>query len=124
LKHFSPATSRHVIISKQLKSGNEPSCYHFIDQQVSNLEKNMFHYRIVILLALAAAIFVAAPNSQEQPPDSQAVIRRYRRSADPTTLSSAALMLLKKRKFYEQQKTRGQCYKTFYVRKLQLFTIS
>jgi hypothetical protein len=92
-------------------------------------QKNIFHYRITILLALAAAILVAAPpNNPEQPPDSRAADLpkwHYRRSVtDPTTLSSEALDLLIKRQFYEQQKTRDQCYKTFYVCKLKLFTIA
>jgi hypothetical protein len=117
-----------------------------------NSKKNIFHSRITILLALGAAILVAAPpNNPQQPPNkpphspalpSAFAIRfsemakpphspmanakwRYRRSvANPTTLSSEALELLTKRQFYEQQKTRNQCYKTFYVCKLKYFTIA
>ncbi len=93
-------------------------------------QKNIFHSRITILLALGVlalgALVAAPPNNSHLPmADSQAAIRRYRRSvADPTTLSSEALELLTKRQFYEQQKTRDQCYKTFYVHKLKLFTIA
>jgi hypothetical protein len=100
-----------------------------------NSKKNIFHSRITILLALGAAILVAAPpNNPKQPPNSRAAASpfaianakwRYRRSAaDPTTLSSEALELLTKKQFYEQQKTRDQCYKTFYVCKLKYFTIA
>ncbi len=111
-------------------------------------QKNIFHSRITILLALGAltlgALVAAPPNSQKQPPDSQAANLplclfanlpmanananakwRYRRSvADPTTLSSEALELLIKKQFYEQQRTRDQCYKTFYFCKLKYFTIA
>ncbi len=96
-------------------------------------QKNIFHSRITILLVLATAILVAAPPNNPQQPSAQQPFAkgkaanakwRYRRSvADPTTLSSEALELLTKRQFNEQQKTRDQCYKTFYVHKLKLFTI-
>ena len=99
-----------------------------------NSKKYIFHSRITILLALGAAILVAAPPNNPQQPSAQQPFAegkaanakwRYRRSvADPTTLSSEALELLTKRHFYEQQKTRDQCYKTFYVCKLKYFTIA
>jgi len=104
-----------------------------------NSKKNIFHSRIAILLVVGAlAILVAAPpNHPHLPMAAQQPFAkgkaaalpplkwRYRRSvADPTTLSSEALELLTKRHFYEQQKTRDQWYKTFYVCQLKYFTIA